>query len=1111
MKKNFILLLLILFSAFLFSACSNDTNNTKYGPEFSFEGSGGVSIDSYMTIDGNADESVWAGKDFYTFTTSPRENYEITNVKTKVHFGEEGVYFYAEANDRFVHSYTSVSGKEAIATDKTGIQLYLCKTGVSANDNSWEIVLACDGSVYPRFCSGDRFALFPNSGCKYAVNLINPVLDEKNNGTMDGYRMEFFMPYNRLNLTEKPKTIKLSVASVRHTRSDGKSPRWWQMLIPGATTKNPNAWYEFCEDGIYSAPPAQDYTIDGDLSDWADYAGEEHFIDIVSVDGNGSATKTDTDPRYISNRFIKGSDGLYCSVEALLRKYFTDNTDAKTWWRNTNYEMRIYDSKKESYVLFQINATGYSNLSGVNSVWKCEDTDLVCNEIVENEPLKYITNEMFIHNETLANLGLNPDEDLYITWSFRNGKYQPSYATDNDEETDPGEFTVDGNETIIPVSLDANASQPFIFNYYGTRASNVGAPFRVTEKGIEGGEHNDERYVFDGKADEWADYDGAHALVVGRKPSDVELAGDASLANSDKKGFDVIARKGKDGVYFYATIKHSNWKTNDLQAHMNSNLAIAFGLTNVNPTEANKEGLTGREIFFMSTGVSNPAAKMWISDTGNAQKDANGVYTTVIEGFVPFNAMFNTLNEKWAEIFDVNTGEVKEGYSLRFGVQWRTREEKIVSQGRKSRNDWQAAIFWALPHNFMSKSVDDNDNCWRMYYLNESGLHTSAYEAKYCEIDGDASDWANYNGLNPELRNDNTGTFVNFKAFMRDDGLYFLATIKMKNYHVSNAFDSSFDNVGAQWYKNTYVALTATDFAVTGGNKAQLVTTPFVTTNGSGKTISPAKYHGADAVWNVKKEGEYYVSTVEVFFNSSYLLETMGVSNLPEALKVKFEYSSANTNMLAKSECDLNASESKVWSISSYAIGYDGIRAENSEITSTKNVSDATLQFEEWFDKNGAMLVVENKLICPIKSVSYNGEELVCYRDYVIEYYNNTDVGIATYKVIGRNDYYGEIEGEFVIYAKDVGQTVKVIAMENLCKYVTEGAVTEVYAPVVVYNGTEFLVEGTDYVLAYENIRFEVEDEGKYIATVTVTFINQYKETDPIVIEYCYDEPAQIE
>lgn len=1115
MKKRLILIFLaltVMLSALTLSACS--PSGGQYGPEFTFgdeDGNVKVDLDQGMTIDGVADESVWQGRDMQVWTTPQVEDFAVATIKTLVHLGENGVYFYAESTDRNIVNYNYKLNEKMGATDKTGLQLYLTKGGSRVTDkNCWEIVLACDGTVYPRKFDGHYYQYYSAREVAYAAKLNNAVLDEKKNGTTDGYSVEYFMPYKLLNLDGKPEKVKMSLASVRYKKvvqEDAKNFRYdrnYQWLHQGGSFGNPSTWISVDNGGTYAYKPS-DFAVDGDLSDWAGYEGEDHYINFVSVDNNGKATAVDTDDRYIVNRFIKGSDGLYGYVDAKLRKYFTD--DDELFWRNTNVEMRIHNPEKKTSTYVAYAANGYKSFADLVISWKCEETDELCSAELPDERLKHVTNEIFIHNEILATWGIDTDDDLYVSWTMRNGKYQRSWEMDDDPATDPDELTPERNETTKPVTLGAEVYSTNLFFYYGTspHENNItfgyGNAFRVTEKGISPAKNNDEKYTLDGKADEWSDYDGVHAVVAGRTPSAAELAETGNrgdLAANEKKGLDMIARKGEDGIYLYATVRHAKWRMNDLQAHLNSNLAVSFAISSINPTEENNDWYTGREIFFTSMGVSFSEVGMWMSDTEKATKDADGLYTTVIEGFVPYQSVFNGVGERLAKVYNPETGEVKEGYSLRIGVQWRTADEYIASQGRSVRNDWQADVFWALPYVATSTgalSVNDDDCGWRMYYLDENGIHTSFASAKHRAIDGDGSDWQDdydANAYNYRLENGSEGTSVQFKAMLREDGLYVLANTKMKNFYTCNAYGGNESDSAYQWNKNTYITVKI-------GEKV-IAVTPYTVLNTSGAPC-PSKTHGADTVWSVKREGGYYLSTVECFFNADFVCKLLGTDILPERVDLRFEYSSANNDAnptLIPSDKYISTVR---WQIAkTFVAGYNGTYEQNSlpVIVDRTDVSELDVRFIDGFD--GTVLQrFEGEIIKPIVGVSHDGKELVFGKDYIIEYENNDAIGEATYTITGRGAYEGVITDTFDIYTYDVTDKLEVIVLDNLT--------VENKAGIIVLAGGVRLVCGVDYDLTYSNVNCEASDpnnEGAYLASVTVTFKNAYSSTGQRTYNYSY-------
>lgn len=1097
MKKLSLLIniIIITLSLFLLGACNEET---QYGEDFDIipvPPHVDYVLDSGVEIDGEFNESMWDGQEWYEVYTSDGRysnsggslagRFDETRIQVTTVFADKGFYLAAKVDDKFLVSYNNNKRNEHWVTDKTGLTVYFAPINAeSIYGNAWQITAAADGEIEVAKCLdvASGYKEYLPSYVAFASNVINPQLDEFGNGTCDGYYMEFYFSYKMLDLESKPEEVMIGFASIRHENASGKTPRAFERVV--GNWQNPSTWVPFNENGVWNIPTTADYTIDGDISDWQDYEGKEHRIELFSVDENGKATEVDVDPRFVSNKMIKGSDGLYISTEALQRIYLTDADD---YWRNTSVEMKLFTSTG-STVTIQYGANGYAT-GKVKSVWACKDSGIVYN----GENLKLITNEAFIPNFALELWGISTDDDINATWAFRNGRYQLSL---NDAlET----YTLELNETKTAQFIGASSVQPFIFAYYGT-STYGGSPFSVGEEGIKYGTYSDEKYELDGRATEWSDYKGVHAFSTGRMEADGNL-------DSVNKGYDVMVRKGKDGIYFYATVKHSTWKTNDVLAHMNSNLALGFGITNVNPTANNAEFYRGNEIFFMSTGVSHPKATMWMSDTGAAQKDENGLYTTIIEGFVPYEACFYNVTDKLAKIFDVKTGKVKEGYSLRVGVHWRTNGENAAMQGWAARADWQGIDSYGVPA-FSEETLNQQSNGWRTYYLSDSGLHTSAIEAKYRSVDGKDVDWNSYDARSAteKLVNANEGTSVEYKAMLREDGLYILAKIKMKNYYVSNAY--TYDQSGnvnkvnlidftQQWYRNTYISL---NYKTSDGKSGWLgYITPFTTGGGS---YSASFHHGADTVWKVDYDGTYYNSTVETFYSFEQITKSIGSTKLPEKMSISFEYSSFNDNGIPSAPANDICTGSEFWKSGKYFIlGYNGMY--QSEIAPSRFLSKATVNFKDGFDGKEDVAQKTGEPIEIIESITLGDEELIYYRDYIVVYENNVNVGTATWVVKGVNEYSGKISGSFTIYDEDYTESITTY-VSDLVFYRTESGVK---AKVIVLNDGEILTEGKDYLLTYENTNGEnavAGEDGYYLGSVTVTFIGKFSSVEAQKYDYKY-------
>ena len=83
----------------------------------------------------------------------------------------------------------------------------------------------------------------------------------------------------------------------------------------------------------------------------------------------------------------------------------------------------------------------------------------------------------------------------------------------------------------------------------------------------------------------------------------------------------------------------------------------------------------------------------------------------------------------WGNRVDTETATANEGYSVRIGAAWRTRDDKIQCFNRGD-----------VP--FVQPADADGAAVANMYYLSEEGLFASAYPSEAFTVDGDDSDWS---------------------------------------------------------------------------------------------------------------------------------------------------------------------------------------------------------------------------------------------------------------------------------------------------------------------------------------------------------------------------------
>ena len=130
----------------------------------------------------------------------------------------------------------------------------------------------------------------------------------------------------------------------------------------------------------------------------------------------------------------------------------------------------------------------------------------------------------------------------------------------------------------------------------------------------------------------------------------------------------------------------------------------------------------------------------------------------------------------------------------------------------------------------------------------------------------------------------------------------------------------------------------------------------------------------------------------------------------------------------------------------------------------------------------------------PGVTVKLNGKTLKNGTDYTVSYSNNTKVGTATVKIMGKGNYTGSVSKTYSIKnnfkkATVSGISTKAFTGKNITQNIT-----------VKYNG-KTLKKGTDYTVSYSNNKkigtatVKIAGKGSYTGTVTKTFkINPAKQ-----------------
>ena len=1070
-KKLSIILLSVVFvlSSALMLACSKESKNDIFG-DYDFtnppELEKTYDTDPGVVLDGKFDEDFWTDDLVWwegTSSDGTNSNNPIVagsftpcDVRVTSHFTDKGAYFAAEVDETVINVWRE--NQKLTVYQKTGLTFYIAPFGSTTTaGNAYELIFAADGSSMLRkhYLGGYNNYPLTTVGCGIS---INGTVDEHGNAErVDGYTMEVFIPWAVLDMEEKPEYLYSFMASIRHQNAGDKSQFAWENITPGADWSKPNTWPVFTADGLFAASAPLDYTIDGDGADWAGYSGKVKRVE------------SSVDSRYLEYKMTRGQDGLYIYAEALQRLWLTGSNN---WYRNTNIELSITSKSGGSVQYYltpdQISANTTGIIKYVDK--KADDTDY-----------KFITAELFISDETLYLAGVDVDkEELRVAMGFRNGKYQPAMGDDK------AEFTLENNEVITPVTIGANKDQPFIWyalgcNPYGGASNRM----YVTEDGITGISANDK--VIDGDDADWADYIGVEAAAYGR----INVANGAADRSAEGKGFKVIAEKGSDGVYIYATVRHAQWKTTDLESHMNSNLAVGFALTNTSYTGDNDtlEWLRGNEIFFTSVG-SNYGENVNYVINRSDEKDDKGLYTTVIEGFIPYGQLFSSLTTtdtsktnkpgQWADIFDPVTGEIADGYALRAGFQWRTREETASMQARAAnRNDWMTAI---LP------SVPSRDSAWKMYYLDDAGLHLSRITGKYYR----QIDWDGYSAEVSRIEGSGAseGLWTESKAVLKDDGLYARTTAKMKHYSTSVAPDGDW---WKHWYKSTnveYRAVNAQNKNIQFG-----YVNPWVASN-------TGDIFDIDFVFDVQYDGTYYNITIDTYFNNNWIKSKLGVSSVPESIKLGFSFGvNYSGDIAGVPQTDyvdfVNGSNGNslwngnIWGDNTVTVSQNGLYYVSA--------AGMTLEFEEGKTYISSEDVTDNapaagyeftgSAITPEVTVKAGGATLEKDTDYTLTFSANTAAGTASYTVKGKGDYFGTVTKTFKINAVSADKvTVDAVADQE---YAGGG---QIIPALTVKLGGYSLKEGTDYtVTAAENKAvgagsLTLNFKGNFSGEKTVTF-----------------------
>lgn len=363
--------------------------------------------------------------------------------------------------------------------------------------------------------------------------------------------------------------------------------------------------------------------------------------------------------------------------------------------------------------------------------------------------------------------------------------------------------------------------------------------------------------------DDWSDYKGNAAIIFGFK---------------NEHGAEIKAWWGEEGLYFYTVARHYLTLDSDPAFYMNSSFSVETAVVSSDKNTVVK----GTTYHFAKNGVSNPATVRAYLTTGT-----EGNYVTHVEAFIPNDAL---IIDSFKPYFTDN--HLNEGYDLRFGVAWRTKGDDAPVFGTQRGEQVKYSEYWEplYRHGYYGESEAKNE----FFYVDKNdaeinrGLRWSQYVAADRAIDGDVSDWADYDtaagsgAVNLMTTTIGDGRYAKHRGYFGDDGLYVSIEAKIDNfvagnYKVGNAWVQDYIN---GWHKNTGMELHIKTSSGSGTKDfAFNVTYGFNTTlaaHSSGKTLD-GRFSLMESAMTYKKDtdGKYYV-VVEAFVPNEILYAISG-------------------------------------------------------------------------------------------------------------------------------------------------------------------------------------------------------------------------------------------
>lgn len=505
---------------------------------------------------------------------------------------------------------------------------------------------------------------------------------------------------------------------------------------------------------ISSATPSY-YTIDADESDWSGYTGT--VIGSWAYDGSG---------KEFTVKSILKDDGLYFLTKAKHGLYLS-GIGQITW--NSSIEVGL-TTQNGTASLSMFAAPDRADM--MTAVMKTDDSE------VSGSPTRYTSViEGYIPMDLLEYMNAVVDGKVRIGFAWRTGNGDKTV----DVNTDPNGTALDATQYEVIMSRGRNADKPYIWHPYNSAPWERDKRSYVGAEGITVSGKAEERIV-DGDSEDWDNFNGYVAKAEG-----VETIENGSVIRDNRGyGFASMLHKGEDGLYFYTVAKHRKYKISDETIGWNTNFVIETGISS---NSDNKAVGGARQFFFTPEGcIPHGVAIDYVMRTVGS--DAEG-YTTITEGFIPNAELVNSNDEA----FDKATGLAKDGYSVRVGVAWRTRDDYLQIQNRGYD------CYWQTPET-------DGWNIPNMLYCDGDGLRTSQYKAESFTIDGKADDWSGVSVFDSMTGNDSSlgsdqQRGVETKVAYKDEGLYFVTVAKTYSVVSTNYKTGSANNSNA--FRNTSI------------------------------------------------------------------------------------------------------------------------------------------------------------------------------------------------------------------------------------------------------------------------------------------------------------------